>query len=345
MSQSIPIRNLYHLLSYAWDVLPQASLVDLDSEHEAHPVDLLAEVLIKGTNHLLRRGIDQDYQLNEEVISTLRGRVDFAYSERRMLLQQGQALCLFDEMTADTLSNQILKATFTRLYRTWGLEKGLRKQCGTLIRRFSTVATISIQPSHFSKVSSNRNNSFYRFLLSTCELIHSECFPEEGSGNYQFRDFFRDEGKMPKLYEKFIFNFYKKKQSAYQVSSERISWNATSTTDPELKYLPSMLTDISLRSSERTIVIDAKYYKKTFSTYFDKEKIHSNNLYQIFAYLKNMEVNRGNDSEAEGILLYPVTGKEAAFEYEIGDKIIRIETLNLTEEWGDIETRLLSLIL
>ena len=344
MPSVIPIRNLFHMLCYAWDVLPQAELIDIESNDESHPIDLLAEVLIKGAHHLLRRGIDQDYQLVEEVTSTLRGRIDFATSHRQLLLHRGLALCQFDEISANTLPNQLLKATFFKLYRSAGLDPSLRKQCGVLVKRFQTVSDIHVSRSAFSRVRLHRNNRFYRFLLNVSEMVFNESFPEENNGINRFRDFFRDEGKMPRLYEKFILNFYRKKQQKYKVSSERIRWDASSEDDPDLILLPTMLTDISLRSPKRTIIIDAKYYKSTLSRHFEKEKIHSNNLYQIFSYLKNIETNGGNDARAEGILLYPVVNNELNLNYLILDKNISVKTLNLANSWNEIETRLLQML-
>ncbi len=343
MASPIPIRNLYHLLCYAWDVLPQGELVDIEINDESHPIDLLAEVLIKGTNHLLRRGIDQNYQVVANVTNTLRGRIDFATSKRRLLLNQGLALCEYDEISADILPNQILKATFNRLYRSAGLDRKLRKQCGILVRKLSLVSDIQYKPSLLSKVRLHRNNRYYRFLLSICDMVFVESIPDEKEGMNRFRDFFRDDGLMPKLYEKFIFNFYVKKQQEYKVTSDRLRWNAFSAEDPELSLLPSMLTDISLRSATKTIIIDAKFYKNTLTSRFDKERIHSGNLYQILAYLRNIEAHGGNDADAHGILLYPVVNQEVSKTYRIGNNEISIETLNLGAQWQEIEGRLLEL--
>jgi 5-methylcytosine-specific restriction enzyme subunit McrC len=49
--------------------------------------------------------------------------------------------------------------------------------------------------------------------------------------------------------------------------------------------LPTMETDITLRSGTRTVVIEAKYYRETLTRRYGKETLHSDNLYQLFAYL------------------------------------------------------------
>ena len=344
MANPIPIKNIYHMLCYAWNVLEQAELIDVDIADNSNPIDLLAAILVNGANHLLRRGIGQQYSEQEEVISTLRGRVDMANSERRLLLRQGKAICHFDELSPDFLANQIIKATFVRLYRLADLDKDLRHQSGALLKRLSDVQDIRLNRQVFKRVQVQGNNRFYRFLLNVCELIYGECLLDENSGHYRFRDFNRDDGPMAKVYEKFIYNFYDKTQKEYRVSSERIKWDAVSVDDPELSLLPSMLTDISLRSKQRTLIIDAKYYRKTLTSFHGSKTFHSSNLYQINAYLDNLAVNGGNDAVAEGMLLYPVTEEVVSASYSVGSKTIRVESLDLAQDWQGIENDLRELL-
>lgn len=344
MANPIPINNIYHMLCYAWEVLAQSELVDIDVADQKSPIDLLASVLIAGVNHLLRRGIDQTYCEQEAVLNALKGRVDFAESERRLLLRQGKAICCFDELSADFPANQIIKSTLGRVYRTGSLSKNLKHQSGVLIKRLAAVQPVRLNRQVFKRVQLHGNNRFYRFLLNVCELIYAECLLEERSGQYRFKDFLRDDGPMAKVYEKFIFNFYAKRQSEYRVSSERIYWQATSADDPDLTLLPSMLTDISLRSQHRTLVIDAKYYRNTLTSFYGNRKIHTGNLYQINAYLDNLAANGGHDAVAEGLLLYPVTSETVSAQYKLGTKTLRIETLDLTQNWPEIESDLLALL-
>ena len=49
-----------------------------------------------------------------------------------------------------------------------------------------------------------------------------------------------------------------------------------------------MQTDIHLQKGNNVLIIDAKYYSHTTQSQFNKNTIHSNNLYQIFTYVKNI---------------------------------------------------------
>ena len=51
-------------------------------------------------------------------------------------------------------------------------------------------------------------------------------------------------------------------------------------------------------------LFDAKYYKHSLQEHYDNKTIHSNNLYQIFAYVKNKEVElQDTDHIISGMLL------------------------------------------
>ena len=105
-----------------------------------------------------------------------------------------------------------------------------------------------------------------------------------------------------------------------------------------------METDISLRDENRTIIIDTKYYKKTLQSYYDSESIHSANLYQLFAYLKNLEAKNDQDAQAEGILLYPVVNKKLRLKYKMHGHTVRINTVDLAQDWKSIKKELLELV-
>jgi 5-methylcytosine-specific restriction enzyme subunit McrC len=105
-----------------------------------------------------------------------------------------------------------------------------------------------------------------------------------------------------------------------------------------------METDISIRDKNRTIIIDTKYYTKTLQNYYDKESIHSANLYQLFAYLKNLEVKGGQDAQAEGMLLYPTVKQDLDLTYDMQGHKMHINTVDLSQEWTEIRDKLLSII-
>lgn len=121
-------------------------------------------------------------------------------------------------------------------------------------------------------------------------------------------------------------------------------WTYKPPSPTPVEYLPLMQTDISLEKSNEKLIIETKYKKSAFSYNYDAKKLHSENLYQIFSYIKNVKAKDTSDSKAVGILLYPKTGDELNLEYSIQGHIFRIKTVNLNLHWKEIHERLLDIV-
>src|SRR5699024_4410724 len=129
----------------------------------------------------------------------------------------------------------------------------------------SDVEEINLQIHHFKKVHIHRNNAFYGFLIQVCRLIFESSALDESEGKYQFRDFTRDHKQLARLFEAFVFNFYKKEQRLYKVSSPKFPWPFRSTVEEHNELLPNMFTDIVLENEKRIVIIDTKFYSNTLA--------------------------------------------------------------------------------
>ena len=92
------------------------------------------------------------------------------------------------------------------------------------------------------------------------------------------------------------------------------------------------------------MIIDAKYYEKIAQTYYDADTIRSNNLYQIFAYVKNEDKN--NTGLVSGMLLYAKTDEDIipAITYGLGGNQIGVKTLDLGKDFSNIKKQLNAMI-
>ena len=113
----IPVQNVYYLLAYAWDHFRAGEELNVSDSECPNVHNLLAMLLSRGIKRLPSKGIDRDYREFVEATPRLRGRVDVLASHRRMTHLSGRMICEFDELTIDTLPNQILKATCRLLLR------------------------------------------------------------------------------------------------------------------------------------------------------------------------------------------------------------------------------------
>lgn len=342
MESTIPIQNIYYLLCYAWNKLAEGEVVDVDSINSTRLADLFAKVLIGGTQHLMRRGFDRGYLAFAEETGRLRGKINFAVSLKRNLLSQARAHCEFDELDYNVLHNRILKTTIARLIYTEGLDLDLKEGLGELLRRLREVEPVVITPQIFRRVQLNRNNHYYSFLLNICEVIHNQLLVDERTGRSHFRDFLRDTGSMARLFEAFVRNFYLLEQDDYTVEALKIKWQATSY-EGAGDFLPQMKTDVCLISDNRKIIMDCKYYPDALQSNFGKQTIRSGHLYQMFAYMRNKEEDRGWE-KCEGILLYPTVAHSLKLDYDFQQHHLQVRTINLAQDWQDIRLDMLEMI-
>ena len=151
---------------------------------------------------------------------------------------------------------------------------------------------------------------------------------------------FLDEQRMNRLYEKFILEYYKKHYPKLNVNASQIPWALD---DGIGDMLPIMQSDIQLQKENNVLIIDAKYYSSTTQSRFDKYTIHSNNLYQIFTYVKNRQYQFGeNKCIVSGMLLYAKTNERIQPDniYQIHGNQISVCTLDLDCTFKEIEEQL-----
>ena len=133
--------------------------------------------------------------------------------------------------------------------------------------------------------------------------------PTETAGDESLTGLLRDEITFHKLFERFIRNFYRMHLAGYDVGSEQLQWHDELGSD----LVPAMFTDVSIvqrASPFRRLIVDTNYSVSTFcQSAFGTPKFKSDNLYQIYSYLRT----QANRSEAHRI----------ASGFDISDKRLR----------------------
>jgi 5-methylcytosine-specific restriction enzyme subunit McrC len=344
----VPIQNLYYLFCYAWQFIPDDLALDLALDvggiQSPDVLNLCAHVLTAGIDRLLRRGIDQGYVGFREETSRLRGRIDMTGTVTGLTWLHARAVCQFDELTPNTIHNRILRTT-VRLLSNARIESGLLNRLREVDHRLSGVSTIQVHASLFKRIQLHRNNAFYAFLLRVCELVYLSLLPDRsGDSPSWFRDVLSDEEYMAAVFEEFIRNFYSLKQSQFTVCRTQPKWTATAADPTNLRFLPTMNTDVTLSSVGRRIIIDAKYYRDALQSNYGSRTVHSSNLYQLLAYLRGSSQETPGSQLIEGMLVYPVGEECVDLKYTIDGYPIRIYTLNLGQPWLRIEEDLQRLV-
>lgn len=342
--EMVPVKNIYFMFCYAWNLFNIGNKISVGFDDSLEAQDLLAKVLIHATKAAVRKGLDRDYIIKYEDLSCPKGKIIFGETVKRNLLEKKKVHSTFDEFSHNVLHNQIIKSTLKKITKTKIINEVHRNEARMLFQKLFDVDDIDIVASDFYRVKIHRNNAHYEFLMKLCELIHQSLLPTEDGEGFQFSKFLDDEKRMGPVFEAFVRNFFALEQCEYQVGSEEIRWDATASNDYDMAYLPRMVTDISLKSKTRKIIIDTKYYKNTLQKNRNySEKIHSANIYQLHSYLSNSEAKDKYEHTVEGILLYPTVDKALDLNYIIRGHKIRIVTLNLNQEWKSLKNDLLNL--
>lgn len=340
----IPIRNLYHLYCYAWNRFEEARAISAGAEDSPDLPNLLARVLAEGTRSLLRRGLDRGYLPREEELATIRGSVELGPTLRLYARNARRVTCTYDELSHDLLHNQLLKASLGRLANVTTLDPGLAQELLRLRGRMPDVADVRLSAAAFARVQLHRNNARYDLLLKVCELALACMMPATNGSGYAFRDVLRDEREMARVFEEFVRNFYRLRQRAFRVRPYQLEWQAVPLETNGVGRLPAMRTDVYLESADRRIIIDTKYYADALQQHRGSRSFRSDNLYQLFAYLRNDAVAEATAPLAEGVLLYPETQHELDATYAVHGHRVRLATVDLSKPWYLIEERLLELL-
>jgi len=174
-------------------------------------------------------------------------------------------------------------------------------------------------------------------LIGICYLTVKGLLQTTRKGDVKLMKFLDDQ-RMNRLYEKFILNYYKKEHPQISASASQIKWQLD---DDEDWLLPRMQSDIMLEYDNKVLIIDAKYYKNTLQSYYDVNTLHSGNLYQVFTYVKNKQVEN-LDNEVSGMLLYARTDEEVLpnNEYMMSGNRIAVMTLDLNQDFNQIKNQL-----
>lgn len=201
---------------------------------------------------------------------------------------------------------------------------------------FDEVNSIEKSEIKWSTIRFQKNNQNYRMLLNVCNLVLEGLLISTEKGEIKWASFI-DEQRMSRLYEKFILEYYRYHHPQLHPNADQIPWNLD---DGIADFLPIMQTDITLRKADHTLIIDAKYYFHTMQSQYDTYTVHSNNLYQIFTYVKNLD--KDNTGNVSGLLLYAKTTDKMQPDhtYTMGGNIIGVKTLDLNCDFLEIKKQL-----
>lgn len=344
IDKGIIIHNIYYMLSYAFKVLEERQYESIKSEKFDNIFNLCAAILFKGVSKQLKQGLYQSYVPEKNNLTSVRGKINVSESIKLFLNRKKLLSCEYDDFSVDNIFNQILKMTLLGLLNIKNVNRENKTNLKILYGYFNEVSDLDNKYVDWKHLNYQKNNQTYRMLMSICYFIWHDLLYTTEKGEYNVMSF--TEETMSRLYEKFVLEYYKKHFNALSPESSCVDWDLMGTDNSSEELLPVMHTDIFLKNKDngKVLIIDTKYYKETLSTHFGKNTYNSNNLYQVFTYVKNYD--KENNGKTSGMLLYaktqePITVKA---KYNIGGNDFYIDTLDLSVDFEEIRKKLDSIV-
>ena len=342
VKETIYIKNIYYMLSYAYKSLNEKGYRKIQTESFENTTELLSEILIIGVSKQIKQGLVKDYIDVTQTTASIKGKINIADSINEQSFIKGQLNCTYDEFSMNCYLNQILKSTMNLLVKA-DISHTRKKKLKNLLMYFREVNLIDVGKINW-KIRFDRNNQTYMMLINICYLVIKGLIHFEASGDKKLMEFFDDQ-LLSALYEKFLLNYYKKEHPDIKTHAPQIDWQI----DDGLDFLlPKMQTDVTLEYGNKILIIDAKFYSHNIVKNYGTDIHRTGNLYQIFTYVKNKEVEmQGKDMEISGVLLYARTSDsiQPDSDYVMSGNRISVKTLDLNQEFGIIRNQLDSIII
>jgi 5-methylcytosine-specific restriction enzyme subunit McrC len=347
----IPIRNLWHMLIYAWDEVSLQSPVTRGEVESAPTLDaLFALVLIRSMRRRMRTGLGHAYIEETKSQRGIRGRVNFNESLRQHSFEKGEVVSDFQHFSANEPRNQVVRSTLARLVQSGQFgpkpadAEALRNLVRKAVRELDGIDLIDLRHGLIRRILLAENDHDYRLMLSVCELLLQRQMPLEEEGTSLHPGLDRDSLILHRIYERFVANFYRIRLKGWIVTAQkRLDWHAGAASE----HLPSMVPDLLLQSREsgRLILLDTKFSAGSLvENRWGKPVYDSSHLYQMYAYLRSQEHLSEAHRAAVGILLYPAAQHSFSEHIQLQDHVLLLACVDLGAAWQQVEEQLVELV-
>ena len=109
--KGILIKNIYYMLTYAFQILKEKDIVQIESESFQDIQDLFAEIITKGMSVQLKQGLYKQYIAYDENLLKVRGKINIPATIKNQIQKRKLVHCEYDELSENNIYNQIIKTT------------------------------------------------------------------------------------------------------------------------------------------------------------------------------------------------------------------------------------------
>ncbi len=268
-------------------------------EESSDFVKIFLHFLISTIYELLITSIRKGYDLINQDISFVKGRVDYLKTIRNRSKSSNQLACQYFRFNTNTLINKAIKYTLFHI-------KDVIPQKSTIYYReiitlLNNVDISNFNLNDFNRLTYNRLNIKYKGILEFCFLILKNQMVSLETGKFSFPAFCFNSWN---IFEAFIRKILKIHCSKEYIVKKKRYYTMNESVDPDIVLK-------NKKTREKDLVIDVKY----------KENWEKNDYNEIFTFKNSIHAKKG-------MLLYPQKvnrQNKPEFSYEFFDFI----------EWGN----------
>lgn len=273
----VPLANLFTMLDVA-----EARIAWQDDDvgygREIQLLPALAMLLAKATELALGRGLLRAYRAEEDLLLTLRGRVDLARQLRRPA-QAFPVACRFEEFTVDVLENRALRAALRRCLVLGGVPERTRSLLRGQLARLADVQDLPVRAEDIDRITINRLNRHYERALKLAAIVLRHTTLVDAAGPDRASAFLVD---MNKVFEDFVTErLARALRGRLRVITQRRHFL-------DLERQVTIIPDLELESDGRLVFVADVKYKLS-----DDALGRNADYYQLTAYTTSLGLPAG----------------------------------------------------
>lgn len=339
---NIIIRNVFHMLSYAYKELNQTIYKKVAIEDFDNMDNLFAKIIQAGITRQIKRGLYREYVVKSEDAYTLRGKLLVGGTINNRIRQSNALHMEYEDLTENNTLNQILKSTMIILIKNVALDNEMRINLKRNLLYFNHIESIDLRFIQWHSIVFNRQNETYRLLLNICRFIIERHLIKENDGEFAAITF--DDDNVARIFERFVLEFCKIRFPELLPARPEIKWHIKEERSEGLDFLPRMRTDVVLYGIETDLIIDTKFYNSIYQKNFGTVKHRSSHLYQMHSYIMNYKM--ATNKKVTGMLLYAQTDNERVprSSYELNGAQLLVNSVNLNSKIHELEQAIQTLI-
>ena len=173
--KGILIKNIYYMLSYAFQVLKQQDYEDVAAEEFDEVYKLFAAILCKGVPRLLKQGLHKEYKTHHDNMTSMRGKLDINGTIINKMQQKQLLACEYDELSENNIYNQIIKTTMYCLIRA----DKVKSEHKTTLKKLDDEQRLTLDLQHLARYHNDCGGAAGGCLCRTLLGGEHALFPEQ----------------------------------------------------------------------------------------------------------------------------------------------------------------------